>query len=402
MIINRPQSKKCARRLAGYVFQGGSLRRLGHGLLLFGGISLCAFSVVAQTSDFSSADQQGKESTTTSWGDNLLPTRLPTRITESHIKEGNRTVDKRSVEVLGTDGHFEPYLNIETEKLQLDNATVRTLTRTSSHDVNGKSVLVQVTEEEKHNLPGGDSNIARVTYNPDADGKLQPVQRDIMSTRKTGGDTEETNTTTLLTNIDGGLAPACKTREVRKSGPNNQVEIKKTTWLVDVKGKWQLSEIRLNSSIAEQNGRKMEETVFRPDAEGKLIQISHTVGHEFEDTAGEKRSSVETYSIDVPGAPQDGLLHLVERKTSMSHSSPGGEGRTDQKVERVNPGDPDAGLRVAVLVNGRMVPGPQGREASVTIRSRDYNGNLEAVEVDMTKSDQSLPVQIHQAPDQPK
>ena len=34
-----------------------------------------------------------------------------------------------------------------------------------------KKALVQVTEEEKHILPGDDSNIVRVTYNPDVNGQ---------------------------------------------------------------------------------------------------------------------------------------------------------------------------------------------------------------------------------------
>ena len=58
---------------------------------------------------------------------------------------------------------------------------------------------MQVTEEEKHILPGDDSNIVRVTYNPDVNGRLQPVQREIVETKKIGKDLEETNTTVMLT-----------------------------------------------------------------------------------------------------------------------------------------------------------------------------------------------------------
>jgi hypothetical protein len=77
-----------------------------------------------------------------------------------------RTLDKRSVEIRGTDGHFEPYQDIEREDLRVDASTVRTAMRTFARDVNGRKALVQVTEEEKHILPGDYSNIVRVTYNP--------------------------------------------------------------------------------------------------------------------------------------------------------------------------------------------------------------------------------------------
>ncbi len=43
---------------------------------------------------------------------------------------------------------------------------MKTTMRTFARDVNGVKALVQVTEEEKHILPGDDSNIVRVTYTP--------------------------------------------------------------------------------------------------------------------------------------------------------------------------------------------------------------------------------------------
>jgi len=374
-------------------------------LLMIAGLGCFAQSLVAQTSPAIATDQPDKSwtATTDSKSDNLLPTRLPVRIVESHSQEGERTLDKRSVEILGTDGHFEPYQDIERETLQVDATTVRTVTRTFSQDVNGKKALVQVTEEVKHMLPGDDSNMARVTYNPDVNGKLQPVQREIVESKKIGKDSEETKRTVMLTSTNGGLAPAFKTREVRKAGDNNTAETEKTTWLPDVNGKWQVSEIRQNVATPEANGRRIEETVFRPDAEGKLSQISRVVSHEFESTSGDKRSSVETYSIDVPGTPQDGRLHLVERKNSLSHSSSAGEEKTEQRVEQINPGDPNRGLRVSVLVDGKMVPGPAGEQSSVTIRARDSNGNFGIVSVDMTQSDRTPTIQIQQtASEQPK
>jgi len=374
-------------------------------LLMIAGLGCFAQSLVAQTSPAIATDQPDKSwtATTDSKSDNLLPTRLPVRIVESHSQEGERTLDKRSVEILGTDGHFEPYQDIERETLQVDATTVRTVTRTFSQDVNGKKALVQVTEEVKHMLPGDDSNMARVTYNPDVNGKLQPVQREIVESKKIGKDSEETKRTVMLTSTNGGLAPAFKTREVRKAGDNNKAETEKTTWLPDVNGKWQVSEIRQNVATPEANGRRIEETVFRPDAEGKLSQISRVVSHEFESTSGDKRSSVETYSIDVPGTPQDGRLHLVERKNSLSHSSSAGEEKTEQRVEQINPGDPNRGLRVSVLVDGKTVPGPAGEQSSVTIRARDSNGNFGIVSVDMTQSDRTPTIQIQQtASEQPK
>ena len=368
-------------------------------LVMIGAYCLCP-SAFAQTSDARTAEEPTKSWTATTdlKSDDLIPERIPVRIIESHSENGNRTLDKRSVEIRGTDGHFEPYQDIERETLTVDASTVRTTMRTFARDVNGTKALVQVTEEEKHILPGDDSNIVRVTYNPDVNGRLQPVQREIVETKKIGKDLEEANTTVMLPSVNGGLAPAFKTHELRKRAANDTVETEKTTWLPDVNGKWQLSEIRQNIATQGAKDRSIEERVSRPDAEGKLGQISRVVSQETESTSGEKRSVVETYSIDVPGTTRDGSLHLVERKTSTESSSSTGKRATEQKVEQINPGDPGSGLRVSVLVDGKIVPEPSGEQSTVTIRARDSNGNFGIVSVDTTKADRIPTVQIQQTP----
>lgn len=378
----------------------GRALRYARVLLIIGGLCCCALSLVAQTSDSTMTDQHNNSWTATTdlESADLLPTRIPVRIIESHSRNGNQTIDKRSVQIQGVEGRLAPYQEIETEHLQVDATTVRTTMRTFGRDVNGAKSLIQVTEEEKHTLPGGDSNALRITFNPDVNGKLQPVEREMVDTKTISKDVKETNTTVMLPNINGGLAPAFKTQETRKPAANDTVESEKTTWLPDVNGNWQLSEIRQSITTQEARDRKIEVEVFRPDAEGKLAQISRVVSHESESTSGKKRNSLEIYSIDVPGTTRDGSLHLVERELSAERSSATGERETEQTVEQTNPGDPGAGLRVSVLVDGRMVPGPSGEQSTVTIRARDSNGNLRIVSVDTTKSDRIPTIQIQQTP----
>jgi hypothetical protein len=362
-------------------------------LVVIGAYCLCP-SAFAQISDSRTAEEPTKSWTaTTDLKDDLIPERIPVRTIESHSENGNRTLDKRSVEIRGTDGHFEPYQEIERETLTVDASTAKTTMRTFARDVNRMKSLVQVTEEEKHILAGDDSNIVRVTYNSDVNGRLQPVQREIVETKNISKDLEETNTTVMLSSVNGGLVPAFKTHELRKRAANGMVETEKTTWLLDVNGKWQLSEIRQNNATQGAKGRSIEERVSRPDAEGKLGQISRVVSQE---TESEKRSVVETYSIDVPGTARDGSLHLVERKTSTEGSSSTGERATEQKVEQINPGDPGSGLRASVLVDGKIIPEPSGEQSTVIIRARDSNGNFGIVSVDTTKADRIPTVQIQQ------
>jgi hypothetical protein len=280
----------------------------------------------------------------------------------------------------------------------VDGTTVRTTIRTFGREVNGVRTLVQVTEEERHILPGGDSHVVRITSNPDVNGRPQPVQREIVETKRVGTDTEETNTTVMLPSANGGLAPAFKTHEVRKQGTNHTMESQKTTWLPDVNGNWQVSEIRKEVTNQEANHRISEERVSRLDAEGKLAEMSRVVSEESENSSGDKHNVVETYSVDVPGTTRNGSLHLVERATTAQRTSSSGERIAEQTVEQTNPGDPGAGLRVSILVNDTMIPGPSGEQSPLTIRARDLNGNLGVVSVDTSKSDTGITIQLQPTP----
>ena len=364
-------------------------------LAMIGAHCFCP-SAFAQTPDSKTADEPTKSWTATTdvKGNNLNPA----RIICSHSQNGNQTVDKQSVQIRGVDGYLKPYQDIETETLQVDATTVRTVSRTFGHDLNGRKTLVQVTEEERHTLLDGDSNGVRITSNADLNGTLQPVRSEIVKTKSIGADMEETNTTVMLPSINGGFAPAMKAHELRKSGANGTIESQQTMLLLDGAGNWQAREMRQSTIRQGVNNRNAEDHVFRLDAEGKLSESSHVVKTESESAPGETHNAVEIYSLDTPGTTPDGSLHLVERSTSTHRTSATGEQFTEKQVDQVKPGDPGSGLRVSVLVDGRMVPGPSGEQSTVTVRERDSNGNLGVVSVGTTKSDRIPTIQVQQTP----
>ena len=364
---------------------------------MIAGLCCCALSLFSQTSDGVTADQQNSPWTATTdlkSGD-LLSTRIPVRITENHTQNGDRTVDERSVQIRGVDGHLAPYQEIETETLQVNSTTVRTTIRTFGRDVNGAKSLIQVTEEERRTQSGGGLNVLRITSNPDVNGKLQHVQHELVETKAISNDAEETNTTVMLPNINGGLAPTLKTHELRKRLADGTTESEKTTLLADGAGKWQLSETRQVITRQEGTNRIAEERVFQRNAEGKMAEISRVVT-KAENGNGETRETTETHSLDVPGGTRDGSLHLVEFTTTTQRTTDTGEQITEEKVEQPNPGEPSAGLRVSILRNNKMVPGPSGEQSVATIRTRDTNGSFGIVSVDTTNSDRLPTIQIQQ------
>ena len=364
-------------------------------LLAVGACFLAYPALWAQTSDSQTSDaDKSWTATTESQSDNINPTRT----TESHTQTGNRTLDSQSVQRRGPDGHFEPYQDIEKETVKVDATTVRTITRAFARDANGTKTLVQVTEEERRTSPAGDSSVVRSVSNPDSNGRLQLVQRQLEETKKISKEVEDTKTTVMLPSVNGGLAPAVRTEERRTLGANNMVESRKSTLLLDGAGNWQVNEVRKATTRQEGKNSSTEERVSRLDSEGKLGEVSRTVSKASEGDSGEKRTTTETYSLDVPGSARDGSLHLVQRATTSQRTSSTGQQTTQHQVEQTNPGDPGSGMQVVTLTTDTVRPGASGAQATRTIQARDANGGFGVVSVDTTKSDNINAIQVQIAP----
>ena len=370
--------------------------RLSQIILLAIGIYFCSsLALWAQTSDPPTGDAANSWTATTESQSGDVNS---ARTIESHTQNGNRTLDKQSLQRRGSDGHFEPSQDIEKETVQLDATSVRTITRTFGRDANGAKTLIQVTEEEKHALPGGDSNVVRTISNPDGNGKLQLIQRQFEETKRTSENVEETKTTMMLPSANGGLAPATKVQERRQRGANDTVESQQTTLVPDGAGNWQVSEIRQATTRHEGKGASTEERISRRDAEGKLGVVSRCTSNESESASAQKRNTVETYSIDVPGSAGDGSQHLVERAITAQRTSSTGQQITEQQVEQPSPGDPGSSLQVTILTTDAVRPDPSGAQATRIVQARDVNGSLGVVLVDTTKSDNIHAIQVQIAP----
>jgi len=364
-------------------------------------LAIAAFSSLALWAQTSSSQSDEANNSWTATTESRSDYADSLRTIKSHTQSGNRSLDKQSVQRRGSDGLFEPYQDIEKETVQVDAATVRTTTRTFGRDADGAKILVQVIEEEKHTLAGGDWNVVRSTSNPDVNGNLQLVKRQIEETKKTSPNVEETKTMVMLPSVNGGLAPAVKVQERREQGANGTVESQKTTLLPDGAGNWQVGEIRRATTRQEGDHRSTEEQVSLPDSEDKLGEVSRTVSNEAATASGEKRNTVETYSISIPGSVGDGSLHLVMRATTAQQTSSTGQQVTDQEVEQANPGDPGSGLRVTTIMIDTVRPGASGAQATRTIQARDANDSFGVISVDTAKSDNIHVIQIQIEPSEP-
>jgi len=332
-----------------------------------------------------------------------LPSSLnPSRTSETHTDASGRTVDNQSIETMGMYGRYAPYLDLHKETVKVDANTVRTVERAFGRDSEGRKTLVQVTEEEKRSLPGGEVKVVRTTSNPDANRALQVVQREIQDTRQISPNVQETKSTFLTASPNGGLAASMQTTERNTKTSDHNVEFRKSTLLPDSNGNWQLSEVREGTVKDDGKDRTKEERVLQPGTDGNLSVVERTLSKESENAAGEKRSTVETYSNNLPGSPVEGSLRLNQRVTTVQRKGEDGTQSTVKQVEQRNPGQPSDTLGVTQEAIDIVRPGLGGTTRQTqTLRSLDSNGNLGVVSVDTRKQDNAPAIKVDISPAKP-
>src|SRR5215469_3854045 len=193
----------------------------------------------------------------------------PSRTTESYTKSGNRTLDKKTVEVLGPGGEYQPYMKIETETIEGPTAT-RSTTRRYNPNASGEEQLTQVTESETQNSADGSARTVETTSQPDLDGNLEAVGREITATTKSAA-SRHSQTTVYLPDINGGLAPSMQVNEQEEHSTGGEIYRKrKTTLLQDGNGNWQVYESQEKTAKGDAQNRTSEDHIARRDFEGNV------------------------------------------------------------------------------------------------------------------------------------
>jgi hypothetical protein len=321
----------------------------------------------------------------------------PSRTVESHYKSGNQTVDKQSLQVLGTDGRYRPYSDTETETVRVDDNTTRTVVRTYYWDGNGQRNLAGVTEAETQTAANGDAHTVRTTSHADLNGHLQAAQREVEDTRKTSPDSQETKTNFYVGDGSGGFTASGQTLEVQKTGPDKTTEVTKTALGPDANGGWLVNEVREKTVKEGEKSQTTEEQVSRPDLNGKLSVISREVDAQTQTPDGETRSTVEKYSVDGPGVTRDGSMRLSRRVTSVQKKDSNGD-TSEEQVKEPNPGNPSDPPRVTAKTKYTVLYGSSGAQETKTVEAPDGSGTFKPVEVQKEKTNETPPAQAPAAP----
>ena len=337
-----------------------------------------------------SPQQSGGDESWTKTSDTTPQYAKSSRTTESHSKSGNRTVDKQRMEIVGPNGGYQPASETETETVQVDATTTRTVVRTYQWDGNGQRSLARVSEQESRSTAGGGVRTENKISAADGNGHFQVIRREVADTKTVSPGVEETKSTVYQRDSYGGLSQAEQTQEVKTHKGDDSVAVKKTTLMPDGNGSWKVGDVTEKTIKADGKDRTTDERVSRPDLDGRLHERSRTVTKEGQTASGEKTSTVESYSVASPGY-SDGSLHLNQRVASVQKKGANGE-TIEQQFEEPSTGNPSDGPKVigrAKYVVKYAAPGAQqATQETKTFEARDANGNFHVISTETEKSTQ--------------
>jgi hypothetical protein len=352
-------------------------------------VSLCLCLVTAVCVKAQSAPSSGSDESWTATRDTTVANNNPSRTTESHSKSGNRTVDKQTVEVLGTEGRYQPFSETEVETIQVDANTTRTVTRTYAWNGDGRRQLSRITEEDSRTSGSGDTHVTRNTSAADGNGRFQVVQRETADTRKISPNVEETKSTVFRPDNYGGFSQAEQNQELKTRTGNDTVTVKSTKMVPDGNGNWGVSQVNEKTIKDDGKERTVEERVSRPDIEGRLSENSRTVSKETQTPTGDKQKTVETYSDYVPGHRYDSP-QVVQRVTIIQKKDSNGE-IIEQQVEQPNGANPGDSPKVTEKTRYVVKYGYAGTQQTKTVQASDGNGNFYVVSSESQKSEGATP-----------
>ncbi len=272
---------------------------------------------------------------------------------------------------------------------------VRTVERSYVRGPDGERTLQQVIQQETHSIGDGEQKTVRSISNPDGNGTLQVVRRQITDSKQLAPNLRETRTTVLSPDLDGALAPVAEIQERETKTGEHSAQFKKSTLLPDGNGGWQVSEVREGTIQGDPDkGQIKDEKVLRPDGNGNLAVVERTVTKDTATAPGEKRKTVDQYATDIPGTSPEGSLRLAQRTTTVEKAS-GASSQTMMQTEQANPANPSDGMRVTGKTIDIVRPGYDGSvQQKTTTLSLDSKGDLSAVWVDTSRKNSQPAVQV--------
>jgi len=312
---------------------------------------------------------------------NVTANANPYRTTESHLKCGNRILEKKTVEVPGPDGTYQFYYRTEIETVQESPTLTRSTTRTYNPGGDRAEHLTQLIEVETRASDAGSKSVKTVS-NANLDGKFEVKQCEISVTKKSS-DLQKTQTTIYLPSTASEFAPSMQINEQQRRSADGMIETKKETLFPDFQGGWQTYEVREQTVRGVSDERITDERLSRRDFRGNVSPVSEFITKDT-NVDGRASSTTQTYSVDLPGSARDSTLHPLESSVMVQRTE---VGRIATAAEIVQPDTVEKGSNTVVKTTDIVVKGSSGSEETITVTAHYPDGYPSVVSVETRKTE---------------
>ena len=301
----------------------------------------------------------------------------PYRTTESHVKSGNRTLDKKTVEVRGPDGTYQLYYRTEIETIQESPTLRRSITRTYNPGLDRSEHLTQITEVETRGSDDASRSVKTIS-NADLNGKFEVKEREISVTEKSA-DSQKTQTTVYLPSINGGFAPSVQINEQQSPSADGALKTKKETLIPDSSGRWETYELREQRVKGDSQGRITDERLSRRDFEGNVSPVSEVITKE-KNVNGRLTTTTENYSVDVPGSTRDQILHPLQSSETVQTTEAGRFVTETQVLQRDTV---EKGVSTVINTTDIVAKENSGSDETITVVAQYPNGYPSIVSIEL-------------------
>ena len=303
----------------------------------------------------------------------------PSRTIERRSESGGRQRVVQTEESIGPDWRWIPVEEIVTETARDGNGTVRTRRDVFGFDADRRRVLRETTDTVAEPSTNGIARSVADTRVVDINGRFALTSRRIEDVDTVDSDVRLTTTTRLTRGINGGLRETERSVHTeRRLGPS-LVRHETAHSLRDANGRWMpiasyAADVRSTSPEHVE-----EETVHRPDLNGRLVPTERSVARRSESN-GQEQVTVETYSPDAEGFARNGGRLALSLRIRRSTTTTTDGHATVEDIEarnRVSPSDPLRVVQRTVVTVRNIASGRQVTERQVF--ELDVNGRLTPV-----------------------
>jgi hypothetical protein len=304
----------------------------------------------------------------------------PSRTVEQRSESGGRQIVVRTTELPGPDGRWLAVEEITTETARDRNGTERSRRDVFGFDADRRRVLRETTDTTAEPSVNGIARSVEDTRVIDINGGLSLAARRIEVVDTADSDVRQTTTTLLTRGTEGLLRETERTANVARRVDPSLVRHETSQWLRDANGRWM--PIAAHTADVRSTGpteRVEEETLQRPDVNGRLTASERVVTHRSESN-GLEQVTIERYSQSAEGFVRSGDRLALEERIRRSTTATSSGHSTVEEVEgrnRVSPGDPMRIVRRTVSTVRRIAPDRQVTERQVF--ELDINGRMTLV-----------------------